>query len=211
MSATVTLILLLMSCCAIAGPLGIEKLVNITVSVPYQTQTHGDPKQICTPPKWHVLLYLINPSLDISTSNTRSRSDYFVFYFGNYFAHVATVQTYPGESGHSTLKALALALVLPAAGVMRGLTTIIRCAIRQKTPLQTAARAGALCMVVRSKDWLPVTGGSQINGLFVRAAMKYPPSALQVPKFLHCTWLNYFRIQAETLVFKHRRFTITQK
>ena len=105
---------------------------------------------------------------------------------GNYLAHVATVQTYPGESIRSTLKALGFCLLFPASGISRGLTAITRCAIRQKTPLQTAARAGALCMVVRSKDWLPATGNSRIDGLIVRAAMKSSESKLQ-----------YFKMEVE--------------
>jgi hypothetical protein len=95
-----------------------------------------------------------------------------IFYFGNYFAHAATVQTYPRESLRSTIQALVLALLFPAAGISRGLTTIIRCAKRQKTPLQIAARAGALCMVVRTKEWQPLTGEPPIDGIIVRSSMK---------------------------------------
>ncbi|KAH9215618.1 hypothetical protein DL95DRAFT_253878, partial [Leptodontidium sp. 2 PMI_412] len=51
-----------------------------------------------------------------------------------------------------------LALLFPASGTLRGLTAIVRCAIRQKTPLQKAARSGALCMVVRSAEWIPPPG-----------------------------------------------------
>jgi hypothetical protein len=99
-----------------------------------------------------------------------------IFYFGNYFAHAATVQTYPGESLRSTIRALVLALLFPAAGISRGLTTIIRCAKRQKTPLQIAARAGALCMVVRTKEWQPLSDGPPIDGIVVRSSMKAIPS-----------------------------------
>jgi hypothetical protein len=106
-----------------------------------------------------------------------------IFYFGNYFAHVATVQTYPGESLRSTIQALVLALLLPAAGISRGLTTIIRFAKLQKTPLQTAARAGALCMVVRTKDWQPLSGEPPIDGIVVRSSMKTERNS-RAPTFL---------------------------
>ncbi|KAH6691192.1 hypothetical protein BKA61DRAFT_284737 [Leptodontidium sp. MPI-SDFR-AT-0119] len=68
----------------LAGPLHSKRFTNIRISAPNGTQTHNDPKQICKPPKFF---------------------DYLAFYFGNYFAHIATVQTYPGESGWSTIKA----------------------------------------------------------------------------------------------------------
>lgn len=41
---------------------------------------------------------------------------------------------------------------------MRGLLTILTFASFGKTYLQKAARAGALCMVVRNQDWRPEPG-----------------------------------------------------
>ena len=76
----------------------------------------------------------------------------------------------------STIQALLVALLFPAAGVSRGLTTIIRFAILQKTPLQTAARAGALCMVVRTKEWEPLSDEQPVDGMIVRSSMKNLPS-----------------------------------
>ncbi len=113
-------------------------------------------------------------------ADSKYSSDYLSFYLGNYFTHVATVKTYPGESIKSTLKALVLALLFPASGSARGLTAIVRCAVLQRTPLQKAARSGALCMVVRSAEWRPPQPqeGSAIgtdfpmNGIIVRNKAK---------------------------------------
>jgi hypothetical protein len=50
-------------------------------------------------------------------------------------------------------------LLLPGAGVMRGLNSIARgILVRSRsrdTDLQQAAAAGALCMVIRTPDWTP--------------------------------------------------------
>jgi len=54
MAVRVVFALLIMACCITASPFGIEKLINITITVPDQTQIHNDPKQICIPPKWYV-------------------------------------------------------------------------------------------------------------------------------------------------------------
>ncbi len=46
-----------------------------------------------------------------------------------------------------------LALGLPTSGVLRGLDALRRHAIIGGSPLQKARKAGALCEVVRTKDW----------------------------------------------------------
>jgi hypothetical protein len=113
---------------------------------------HGDPQLSCTPTKW---------------------SDIASFFLGNYFAHAATVRTYPGEGGTSTLLAMLGALLLPTSGFLRGLTSIMRLGTfygRQfslkelwkaamSTPdYRTAAASGALCMLVRTPNWRPRNG-----------------------------------------------------
>lgn len=59
---------------------------------------------------------------------------------------------YPEESILSTIIAIVLALVFPASGVGLGATAIARRAAFVSEPLEQAARAGALYMVVRTKD-----------------------------------------------------------
>ena len=87
------------------------------------------------------------------------KTDFLSFFLGNYAAHAATVVIYPGESLVATVIAIGFALVFPASGVVRGLTAIARHAAFVSDPLEQAARAGALCTVVRTKDWTPVNDG----------------------------------------------------
>jgi hypothetical protein len=50
------------------------------------------------------------------------------------------------------------ALLFPAAGAFRGILGILSWAMFGNTDLEKAARAGALCMVVRGPDWEPHEG-----------------------------------------------------
>jgi hypothetical protein len=119
--------------CAIgAGLPTVDPKVNITISVPAGTSDHGDPKLLCIPTKW----------LDI-----------LIFFLANYIAHAVTVKALPGERTGDLAFAVFLAIAFPFSGVTRGLEASIRHAsfYRNADDLQTAARAGALCMVVRSE------------------------------------------------------------
>ncbi len=55
-----------------------------------------------------------------------------------------------------------LALILPTSGVIRGLDAIRRHAMIGGSPLQKAKKAGALCEVVRTKDWKPQPGPGDV-------------------------------------------------
>jgi hypothetical protein len=85
-------------------------------------------------------------------------SDVFIFFAANYLAHAATVKSFPGENSTENIKSLLFALLFPSSGIVRGLDAIFRHAMLTKHPLQRAARAGALCMVVRSNEWTPFRG-----------------------------------------------------
>src|SRR5271155_2634516 len=76
-------------------------LENITITVPNGTTDHGDAHLLCIPAQW---------------------SDIALFFFGNYFAHAATVKLRPGEPAISCLMAIVLALIYPTSGVVRGLS-----------------------------------------------------------------------------------------
>lgn len=119
-------------------------LRNITLAVPDGASNHGDSNQLCT---------------------TTTFGDIVIFYFGNYFAHVATIKSLPGERITSMVIVSILALLFPASGMARGLLSIISCAKFAKTDFQAAARASALCMVVRSHDWRPKDGDKVRNCL----------------------------------------------
>jgi len=90
---------------------------------------NGDCSLLCRPTKWY---------------------DIFIFFLGNYLAHVATVVSPPGASTITRALNLIGALLLPFSGVGLGIEAIRSLAIFASTPLETAARAGALLMVVRT-------------------------------------------------------------
>ena len=110
---------------------------NITVTVPEGTQSYGSPDLLCTPTKW---------------------TDVAIFFLANYVAHAATIKSLPGEPTLATLLVHVAALMFPLAGIMRGIRAIRQCAILSDTPLKTAAKAEALCFVIRTPEWLPQSG-----------------------------------------------------
>ena len=110
---------------------------NITVTVPEGTQDHGNPSLLCTPTRW---------------------TDVAVFFLANYVAHALTTRSLPGEPALGILRAQVAALMFPHAGIMRGIKAIRQRAILSATPLETAAKAGALCVVIRTPEWLPQRG-----------------------------------------------------
>lgn len=76
----------------------------------------------------------------------------FLFYILNYVTHAMSVKSFPGEKGlHSVVWILA-ALLLPFSGIFRGCVLIYRARLPGESDLCHAARAGALCKVVR-KGW----------------------------------------------------------
>lgn len=79
-------------------------------------------------------------------------------FFANYFAHVTTVKSVPGEPISSRVVTLLTALLFPTFGLEKGLFAITQFAARCTTPLEKACRAGALCVVVRTKEWQPRSG-----------------------------------------------------
>uniref|UniRef100_A0A093VFF9 Uncharacterized protein n=1 Tax=Talaromyces marneffei PM1 TaxID=1077442 RepID=A0A093VFF9_TALMA len=80
------------------------------------------------------------------------------FFLGNYISHAATVISFPGEPVSITIVNMVLAIFLPSSGAGRGLLAMVRHAAFYKDPIQQALRSRALCMVVRSQDWKPISG-----------------------------------------------------
>ena len=111
---------------------------NVTITVPMGTSNHGDPNIICLPSKW---------------------TDVLLFYAVNYLAHAVTVKSYPGEKLQYTAYYIVVALLYPYSGLLRGMEAISRrAAWCRGNELQRAARAGALCVVVRNATWKPLDG-----------------------------------------------------
>jgi hypothetical protein len=90
---------------------------------------NGDCSLLCRPAKWYDIL---------------------IFFSGNYLAHAATVTSTPGAAPLSRALNMLKALLFPISGFILGLEAIASMAMAAKTPLQTAARAGALLMVVKT-------------------------------------------------------------
>jgi hypothetical protein len=141
-------------CPAVGGLPTTDPNINMTMSVPAGTSDHGDPNLLCTPINWFEIL---------------------VFFLANYIAHAATVKALPGENANDIIFAVFLAITFPFSGVARGLEAIARRTLLHchANDLQTAVRAGALCIVIRDENWKPddpwlIDGGDpsvQIKGI----------------------------------------------
>jgi hypothetical protein len=119
-----------------------DYIFDVSVPSPLNATNHGSPDIFCVVPSpWFGVM---------------------LFYLGNYAAHAATLITYPGEDPIYVGAAILYALFFPTTGIVRGLNAIFRRArVRGKFPfvedseLRVAARAGALCMIVRTEKWRP--------------------------------------------------------
>ena len=80
------------------------------------------------------------------------------FFFTNYLLHALSVRSLPGENVYASTTFKLCCLLVPYTGVRRGLSLISRASSLIKDDLQAAARAGALCMVIRKPDWRPQDG-----------------------------------------------------
>lgn len=101
---------------------------NITIVVPDGTTNHGNSGLLCLPPQW---------------------TDYIFFFLGNYLAHAATILSSPGESARQKIENIVLAMAFPIYGMRRALGIFTLRPIFTRDPLQRAARANALCMVLK--------------------------------------------------------------
>ena len=90
------------------------------------------------------------------------------FFFANYILHALSVRSLPGENIFTLVVFKVACLIVPYTGIRRGLCLIARASNLTKDDLQAAARANALCMVVRISQWRPRDGdvmdGCQVEG-----------------------------------------------
>ena len=80
------------------------------------------------------------------------------FFFANYILHALSVRSLPGENFYSATVFRFSCLLIPFTGLRRGLSLISRGGNLAGNDLQAAARANALCMVIRKPDWRPHIG-----------------------------------------------------
>ncbi|KAL8949949.1 MAG: hypothetical protein Q9222_003981 [Ikaeria aurantiellina] len=98
----------------------------------------GDGSQVwCQPTHWYDILW---------------------FFFANFLLHALSVRSLPGENAFSSTVFKFCCLLIPYTGVRRGLCLIYRAGNLANNDLQAAARANALCMVIRAPDWRPRDG-----------------------------------------------------
>lgn len=106
---------------------------NVTLSVPDGFTNHGNNDLYCTPSQWYDVLF---------------------FFALNYASHAATVKSRPGQTYMHTARDIVMSLFYPYTGLMRALESLARSSWTTND-LRKAARAGALCIVVRNKAWKP--------------------------------------------------------
>lgn len=82
----------------------------------------------------------------------------------NYFAHAFAVGTAPGYGAIYSVLISIGSLAFPYIGLVTACRSLERMAILERDPLKRAARAGALCMVARTRDWKPRNDGSEDPG-----------------------------------------------
>jgi hypothetical protein len=123
-------------------------LKNITLALPEGSSDHGTPGLLCTPTKWTDLAW---------------------FYLFNYVAHAATVIIRPGERSFDFAVTVMGSLLFPGMGLYRGIEAILSGAslCGSNNDLRKASRSGALCMLVRSREWRPVDN-EKIDNAVVR-------------------------------------------
>ena len=105
--------------------------INVTITVPDGSTSHGTPNLICVPTQWY----------------------HFIIFFGaNFIAHAFTLVTSPGATYREQVRVSLYALICPGSGIIRCLRWIIAFAAWESDPLAKAARAGALCMVLKKQN-----------------------------------------------------------
>lgn len=80
------------------------------------------------------------------------------FIFTNFVLHALSVRSLPGERSFTSIVFKFCCFLVPYTGVRRGLCLILRASNFASNDLQSAARANALCMVIRSPAWRPKDG-----------------------------------------------------
>ena len=94
-------------------------------------------------------------------------SDVVSFFLVNYVAHAASIKPRAGEGTSSVMLTTFTALLFPFSGAMRGFVALTMRPRYKGDALQQAARAGALCVVSRTKDWRPIAGQEVTGCIFL--------------------------------------------
>lgn len=85
-------------------------------------------------------------------------NDVLLFYLLNYITHAFTLKSFPGDGVLYSASLNVLSLIFPYAGILKAWDSIRWSNPTEKSDLEKAKRAGALCIVGRADDWRPVGG-----------------------------------------------------
>jgi len=124
---------LLVACSFVTTTIGLPRR-NVTVTVPDGFSNHGKDDLFCLPNTWYQIV---------------------IFFAVNYGAHAATIRSRPGQTYYHTARDIIFALFFPFSGVMRAIDSFARCSWPSESDFVKAARAGALCVVVRNIEMEP--------------------------------------------------------
>ncbi|MCJ1269437.1 hypothetical protein MMC22_009329 [Lobaria immixta] len=134
---------------------------NVTIE-----SNNNDPKVHCDRTRWYDICW---------------------FFFANYILHALSVRSLPGENFYLATVFKLCCLLVPYTGLRRGLCLISRAGNLAGNDLQAAARANALCMVIRKPDWRPRIG-DEVSGcqLEVHSLGANDTPASDAEKESHC-------------------------
>ena len=105
---------------------------NITVTVPDGFSNHGKDDLFCLPATWYQIA---------------------IFFVINYGSHAVTIKSRPGQTYYHAARDIMYALLCPFSGVRRAIDSFGRSSWPSENHFIKAARAGALCTVVRNNEW----------------------------------------------------------
>ena len=117
--------------CLLMPTMGLPKH-NITVTVPDGFSNHGNDDLFCLPTTWYQIA---------------------IFFIINYGSHAVTIRSRPGQTYYHAARDIMYALLCPFSGVRRAIDSFGRSSWPSENHLTKAARAGALCIVVRNHEW----------------------------------------------------------
>ena len=117
--------------CFLVGTVALPKH-NITVTVPDGFSNHGKDDLFCLPATWYQIA---------------------IFFVVNYGSHAVTIKSRPGQTYYHAARDIVCALLCPFYGVRRAIESFARSSWPSESHFVKAARAGALCIVVRNREW----------------------------------------------------------
>lgn len=95
---------------------------------------------------------------DCAKEATRSVVPIIKFITANYIAHAFTIKLNPGCAITKTLTSCLESLCAPYSGLVRAARSIENLAAFAESPLESAGKSGALCVLARTREWKPESG-----------------------------------------------------